>query len=68
MTGIYECHGEEGTDYYAIVRDGEEFRLEFVDKVDGIFFYRGFLTNARPKEYLIELLENAYQTVTKVEE
>lgn len=68
MTGVYECHGEEGTDYYAIVRDGMMFRLGFVDKVDGKFFYRGFLTNARPKKYLIELLENAYQTVTKVEE
>ena len=68
MTGIYECRGKEAIDYYAIIKDGEMFRLGLVDKVvDGVFIYRGILTRARPKEYLIGLLENAYQTVTKVD-
>ena len=67
MTGIYECRGKEAIDYHAIIKDGEMFRLDLVEKVDGVFIYRGTLTCARPKEYLIEMLENAYQTVTKVD-
>ena len=67
MTGIYECRGKEAIDYCAIIKDGERFRLDLVDKVDGVFIYRGTSTRARPKEYLIGLLENAYQTVTKVD-
>ena len=67
MTGIYECRGKEAIDYHAIIKDGEIFRLDLVDKVDGVFIYRGTLTRARPKEYLIGLLENTYQTVTKVD-
>ena len=43
------------------------FRLDLVDKVNGVFIYRGTSTRAHPKEYLIGLLENAYQTVTKVD-
>ena len=67
MTGIYECRGKETIDYYAIIKDGEMFRLDLVDKVNGVFIYRGTSTRAHPKEYHIGLLENAYQTVTKVD-
>ena len=67
MTGIYECRRKEAIDYHAIIKDGEMFRLDLVEKVDGVFIYRGILTRAHPKEYLIGLLENAYQTVTKVD-